>query len=153
YHRHRQWPDYADSRIVISQSSLGTRPVVGRMLVDQAGVIVQGLKTMGESARYIDHPVIAFTQLHSEVMQVGGGVFPQINRYIIDSPPDTPDNLGFHIGRMLIMKPSDCTFLVGDGMIGLDKIGIQASIREFTTAKYPGKETPIILERLQFNKD
>ncbi|MDT4870009.1 hypothetical protein FQZ97_1050670 [compost metagenome] len=106
---------------------------------------------MREVLRHEQHAVIAAGQFHPNPLPVGRRLRANIHDDIVDGTLRASHQLGFGIGRFLVVHAAQCALVFAQGHIGLHHLAHQPMPLELVLAERPGEEAAGITALLQIN--
>src|SRR5262245_19539884 len=96
---------------------------------------------MGKPLGSQEHEGVALRELRPEPLSAGRRARTQVDDHVEDGAASAAGELGFLMGRHLVMQAAQRSLLVAKDDIELHHIRSQAMPREFVVAPAPGKKS------------
>ena len=94
-------------------------------LIENLGIVHQGLKTVGKTFGDIEHTPIFPGQFHGNPLSEGRRIPAQVYNHIIQAAPGAANHLFLGMGRRLIMHPPQGARIPVEGDIALRHLRVQ----------------------------
>lgn len=119
--------------------------------VDQFAILRKRLKTMGES--FGDKKTFSILRGKNFAMpaQEGRGTLPDVHRDIEDLAPETTDNLGFSMRRVLKVQAANSALPDGMAVVDLGNTLVKSGLPKLLCTEETAEETPLVLDGLTFH--
>ena len=148
-HADCQRPGDFKSGIVKSQAPLMVGAEKSRMLIENFGVVGQGLKPVSKAFRNVKHMMVVTRQFRGKPLPVSGGVGANINDDVENRAGRAADEFDFGMRRNLIMHAPQGAFHFVERNIALYEPGIESVRFEFPPAEGAGEKSPLILDKVR----
>lgn len=120
-----------------------------RMIIENFGVVGQGLKPVSKAFRNVKHMTVVTRQFRGKPLPESGGAGANINDDVENRAGRTPDQLDFRMRRKLIVHAPQRTFFFVKRNIALDKVGIQSARFKLPAAEGAGEKSPLISDKVR----